>query len=623
MRRARTDLALAVAAVLAVTAPLLFTRSGFAVDFTNALWLVQVAGHSLVEVGHPSFFIDSLGSTIGAFDPWFAFYGGSLYMLTGGIAELIGGHPEIAFVGVTMLAVAGAYGGVLWLGRELGLRGWTAHAPALAVITSAYYITNIYGRGAWPEVLATSVIAPLVAGGVHLVRAPTWRPLPVAIFALSTAIFTGSHNITLLWGTTVAAATLSVMWLALGAPRRLPYRRLAMVAGLGLASSLVNAWFLLPDLAYAADTRLGSAFSHLPTGGEASIWPTTSFFQTPAVLLDPLRTVPPQSTTPALYVQAPDWFLAWGLAAGALLLWRGSPSRTSPTREPSRLRPSLGALRRAWVGVVGVVALLLGMMTVAQFWNVVPYPFSTIQFPYRLGSYLFYAVAGLVLVGALALERAAAAGGPRRLVKGLRLALVAVCAVSLGLCLWQQWVPSTLFPGVSYSNRGEALLGANTPPRTWYDRGAYHDGRAPIVSVPPERLLIVEPSQVHGDRFAAWVDLPPGPEPIQTNIAGGDYLVRLHGLRWLGRNPAGYAVVGRIDRRGGAAGEGGLSGAGPVYVTIEAQRSPLIELGEILSIIGVLAVLGVLVWTSVHARRARTPARNLDFGAPAARGPSS
>jgi hypothetical protein len=39
-------------------------------------------------------------------------------------------------------------------------------APALAVVTSAYYVTDLYGRGAWPEFMATSAMAPLLA--VHI-----------------------------------------------------------------------------------------------------------------------------------------------------------------------------------------------------------------------------------------------------------------------------------------------------------------------------------------------------------------------------------------------------------------------------------------------------------------------
>jgi hypothetical protein len=568
-KRARAvgvDVLLAGAVLVVVAAPMLFTDSGFGLDFTNHLWLAWAAGKALVAAGHPSYFLNT--TQLGVFYPMFAFYGGTLYTTTGAISEVLGGHPVLAYVGVTMLAIAGCYGGTLWFGRQLGLHGWLAHAPAAAVVTSAYYITDLYGRGAWPELVAVSTIAPLIASGLHLVRARRWRVCPVLIFVVSGVFFTGSHNITLAWGTILIALALLVLWLVLGASRRLPYRRLAMVAGLGMASLLVNAWFLFPDIAYQGDVvaHYVSTFR----------WEGTSFFNTPAVVFDPLRAVPRQSTTPALFVQAPDWFLAWALLAGALLLCR---------------RRGYG-LRRAWIGAAILVALVLGMIMLEPFWSLVPAPLTDIQFPYRLDSYLFYAVAGLVLVVALAIQRAAHER-PRSIVKGLRLSLCAVVAISFGLCIWQEWAPNTLF-AKSYTKRGEALASPNVLPRSWYDGGSYRDVRAPLVTVPIGRSLVIDPRQVHGDRFAAWMNVPPGPEPIQTNIEGGDYLVQISGLEWLGRNLEGEAVVRRIG-----------GGSGPVHVVVETKHSFIIELGRVLSILAILTILTVIAHTWARGRRSR------------------
>jgi hypothetical protein len=547
-----------VAITLVVASPMLLTRSGFAIDFTNYLWTAWAAGRELVHAGHPAYFLNTTGA--GIFYPWCAFDGGPLYMGTGLISWLLGGHGEVAFVAVTMFSIAGSYGGVLWLGRQLGLGGWTAHAPALTVVTSAYYTTNLYGRGAWPEFIAVGVIAPLLASALHLARTPAWRPLPILTFVVSIAIFTGSHNITLLWGTAVIAGAALVLWLALGLPGRLPYRRLVAISGLGLTGVLINAWFLFPDIAYEGKLAVHS----LPPFD----WPYTSEFNTPAVIFNPLRSVPSHSGTPALYAQAPDWFLAWGLAAGVLLLLR---------------RPSARRLRRAWIGAVVIVATLLGMVMSRQFWSVLPYPFVEIQFPFRLGSYIFYAVAGLVLVGALALQRVGAADHPGRAVAGLRLALLVACGTSLGLCLWQEWVPNTLFPN-SYRNRGAALASVNVLPRTWYDPGIYHDASEPEVAVPPKRFLYISPSRIHGDRFAAWMRLPPGPQPIQTNIGGGAYMVHIAGVQRLGRNPEGYAVVRRVN-----------NGRGPVYIVIEAPFSLVLGAGWILSTLAIFTTAIILL----------------------------
>ncbi len=564
----RGELLVAALVVTLVAAPMLFTSSGFAVDFTNQLWLTWAAGNSLVQAGHPSYFLNASG--MGVFYPWFAFYGGGLYMIVGGISELAGGHPILAYVGVTTLAIAGSYLGMVWLGREFGLRGWASHAPALVVVTSAYYITNLYGRGAWTEFMATAVIAPLLASGVHLVRARSWRPAPILIFVVSVIIFTGSHNITLLWGTTVAVAAGVIMWLVMGAPARLPIRRLAAVGALGVVSVSVNAWYLVPDVGYAQNVKAHA---------QMVVLTEYTYFDTPQVLLDPLREVPGASSTPALFVQAPVWFLAWGLAAGLLLLGRHGPA---------------GELRRAWLGVVIVTGVLLGMIMTTPLWRVVPFPFSEIQFPYRLGSYVFYAVGALVLVAALALQRAAAE--PRRImrVRVLRAGLLGACVVSIALCVWQQWVPNTLFPHWSYNNRQEALVSVNRVPRTWYDPGSYNDYSARLVSVPPGRLLLIDPTQVHGDRIGAWMNVPPGLAPIQTNIAGGSYLVHISGLKWIGRDEYGYAVVQR-ER----------NGSGPVYVVVQTTLSTAVVAGRALSIAAILAVLAVLARACIQSFRVR------------------
>lgn len=561
------DVLIAAAAVLLVAAPLLFTSSGFGLDFTNHLWLNWVEGTGLAQAGHPSYFLSARG--IGVFYPFFAFYGGTLYTIVGGISDLLGEQPIAAYVGVTTLAVAATYGGMLWLARELGLRGPAVHAPALAVVTSAYYITNLYGRGAWTEFIAVAAIAPLLASAVHLVRAGAWRPWPVLVFVVSAVLFSGSHNITLVWGTTIMAFAAVIVWLARGAPRRLPVARLAMVGGLALASVAVNAWFLLPDISYAKDVR---AHLELPPSGAA-----VTFFDTPQLLFDPLRKVPATSTTPALFVQVPVWFLAWGLVAGAVLMWH---------------RGSGGRLRRVWIAAMGLLALLLCMIMITPIWSAVPFPFDEIQFPYRLGSYVFYAIAGLVLVSTLALQRAASMDESRRIFAWLRWALALVCAISVGLCVWQQWVPTTLFAEDSYTNRREALTSVSVPPRTWYDPVSYTDVQAPVVSVPAGRALIIPPSSVHGDRYAAWLNVPPGPAPIQTNIAGGGYLVHISGLERVGRSPEGLTVVRREGTEGG-----------PVHVVLEATHSATIVMGWVLSLLGCAVIVAVLAWTSIRRCR--------------------
>ena len=104
------------------------------------------------------------------FYPIFAFYGGTLFALTGALAALLGGSTILAFEAVTLAAIAAAYGGLFWLARQLGVKGVLAHAPAIVFVTSAYYVSDLYGRGAWAEFIAVSALPLVLAASLRLVR---------------------------------------------------------------------------------------------------------------------------------------------------------------------------------------------------------------------------------------------------------------------------------------------------------------------------------------------------------------------------------------------------------------------------------------------------------------------
>src|SRR5262249_31977796 len=147
--------------------------------------------------------------------------GGTLFALTGALAALLGASTILAFEVVTVAAIAAAYGGLFWLARQLGVRGLLAHAPAIVFVTSAYYVTNLYGRGAWSEFMAVSALPLVAAASLRLVRGRL-SVGPVACLVAASVVFSGSHNITLLWGTTLAVVALAVYWVASGRSRELP-----------------------------------------------------------------------------------------------------------------------------------------------------------------------------------------------------------------------------------------------------------------------------------------------------------------------------------------------------------------------------------------------------------------
>jgi hypothetical protein len=570
---ASIDVAIATLAVLLVASPLLFTSDGFAPDFTNALWLVGYQQHMIAANLHPTLFLQTQLCTTscqqleqgGVFYPLFAFYGGTLFAASGALAVFLGGSTILAFEAVTLAAIGAAYGGLFWLARQLGVRGWLAHAPALVFVTSAYYVTDLYGRGAWAEFMAVSALPLLAAASLRLVRG-RWRVGPVACLVAASAVLSGSHNITLLWSATLAVVALALYWLLSGRSYELPWRRMAATAGLIALGAGLNGWFLLPDVIYSHDTIISA---------EHIAWSTTGFFNTFGVIFDPLRTVPSESATPALYVQLPVLALVWGLLA-LPVVWRE---------------------RRLRAGVVTALIMLAGLLVLIMSeaaYSVLPTFFQQIQFAYRLQTYVTLAIAGLVLVGVLALTRRAASGRTKRSDRPLALGLGLAVAFGLAVSAWQLWVPNTHIVGLatSYSDRADALRGSTTRlPTSWAELHDYADRSLPVVATPEPAPFRFKANYVNDDRYAGPTFLPAGPL-FATNIAAGPYLVHVGGhVRVVGRTTKGDLVLERTT-----------GGTQPVSVELRSELSAPVVLGRIITAASAALLLAFSLTAALRGR---------------------
>jgi hypothetical protein len=562
------DLAIGTIAVLLIASPLLFTSNGFAPDFTSDIWMVSVQEHSFAANLHPTLFLQTY--QLGLFDPQFAFYGGTLFALTGALGAILGGATLPAFEIITVAAIAAAYGGLFWIARQLGVRGALAHAPALVFVTSAYYITDLYGRGAWAEFMGVSSFVLVLAAALRLVRGP-WRAAPVICLVAASFLFGGSHNITLLLSSTVTVIALACYWLLSGCPRRLPWRRMLAVAAIIALGLGLNGWYLLPDVSYAHDTVIST---------QGISWSATGFFNTFSVLFDPLRTVPIASTTPALYVQIPVLALIWGLLA-LPIVWR-----------QRRLRA--GAVT-ALIALIGLLVLILSEAAYSQ----LPTLFQEIQFPYRLLTYVTLACAGLVLLGVLALTRRAQSGRATHVDRVFQIGLGLVIAFGVALSAWQLWVPNARTEEAgftSYTNRAQALDNPPTTlPKSWYAQNDFGDHSQPVV--PSGQTIGFDAALVENDRLSGFAPLPVG-HPFATNILGGPYLVHVGGqLRIVGRTRSGYMVLERT--RGGSE---------LAHIELSTQLSAPVVLGRIVTglsaaLLLVIACAGVVRWRLLRRRR--------------------
>jgi hypothetical protein len=571
------DVAIATLAVLLFASPLLFTSNGFAPDFTNDMWLVAYQQHAIAAHVHPTLFLHT--QQLGVFYPLFAFYGGTLFAVTGALAVVLGGSTVLAFEVATLAAIAAAYGGLFWLARQLGVKGLLAHAPALVFLTSAYYVSILYGKGAWAEFMAVSALPLVLAASLRLVRG-RFSFWPAASLVAATVVFSGSHNITLLWGSTLVVGALVVYWLLSGASRELPWRRMLAVAGLIVLGGALNAWFLLPNVSYAHDANVAS---HIVP------WSATRLYNTFGMLFDPLREVPTGNETPGLYVQAPVLALVWGLIA-----------------LPLSLR-----YRRLWAGVATGLIVLAGLLVLTMSsaaWSSLPSFFQAAQWAHRLQTYVALAIAGLVLVGTLALTRRAQSGRATRLDRPLALGLGVVVAFGVALCAWQLWVPNTHIDQAgfsSYAHRAEALSGPSTLlPKSWNAGSDYGDRALPIYQTTGEFRF--DPTEVHDDRLVALASLPPGLQPFTTNLLGNPNLVHVGGgARVVGRTSSRYECPGGCWEGGFLVLQRTTNGSQPVPVELTAELSAPVVLGRIVTAAAAVLLLALAVVTAVRRRRRR------------------
>ena len=363
---------LAVAALLLLLSWTLLTDpSRLEADFRADTWLIEHQAHALRQDHAPSLF---LTSALQAFHPIFAFYGGTLFVLGGAIA-LVVGSAVAAQVILYMLALAAAYGGWLWLARMAGLRSWRAHAPAVLYVTAPYVLSNVYVRQDLPELVATAMIPPLLASAISILRADRLNPGPAAALAMSTIILGGSHNLTLLWGTTVLG--IAALALAAGVPqarRLVTTRGVLRILAVAVPAMLVNAWYLVPDLAYHSHTAIAHRIDE---------W--KALLERPGPVVDAKHLFTLGRPTPVvdskLTAALPLLAMAWVVAVAAM---------------------SARAQRHgAWWRTIAILSLgsaaVLVIMRNPGILSVLPDPWLMLQYSYRLETFVLLAVCGAVI----------------------------------------------------------------------------------------------------------------------------------------------------------------------------------------------------------------------------------
>ena len=549
--RARWQWAIPAGAILCLLLPILFTDRSFASDWGNHYWLIYMQGLDIKALGEPSIYLQS---TLGAFYPYYAFYGGTFYVVSGLGSELFG--TEFAVLLSFAAAIAANYLGWTWMARMAGVRGWRAQLPGLIAVTAPLAVSNLYGRGGIPEVVGTSTLPLVAAAAISLVREPRLRLRDTTAFVAGLVFLTGSHALSMVWG----VAFLGLLGVILAAVQwpfvKQRAMRLLGLAWLGVLAGCINAWMLGPLILFHSRT--------LENEPDALSQQTYTNLEN---LLRILRDAPDPYSVIRADVNAalPVLALLWALA-GAVVFWQLLGSRD----------------RALGLGLLGVLAALVVLVLDSSLIGDLPEFLQYIQFPYRLLTYADFCVVGMVTLVLAAMERR---GESSASVAALT-ALTAIAVFNLAISVQQNYhVRSWL------GDRGEALASKVQPPPSWYAFVQFGDGEGPVVRPTLPRPLTVPVEE--GIRDSYRVEYPPGPAgTAETNIDTGSYLVDVSGAQPVGRNGSGQMVV-RLP-----------ASSEPRTVVVSAEDGPAVAVSRWISVLAlafsVVAIAGVLV------RRRRT-----------------
>ena len=360
--------------IFGLLTPILFTDRTFSTDWGNHLWLIWAQGREIADLGEPSYFLQS---SLGAFYPYYAFYGGTIYAISGTVSWLFGAEAAIVFAYAG--ALAAAYLGWTWIARQLGVRGWQSQLPGCISVTAPLAVTNLYGRGDIPEVIATSTIPLVAASGLQMLRERRVRAWPAAAYVLAIVVLTGTHTLTLVWGVVFLALCAALLAASYRHALRARLRVAAQLAGLTVLGAGINAWILMPLVLY--HSRLVERDPD-PIGLPA--------YTDPQVLFGLFRDAgdPYPVVTADINAQLPVLALLWALFCG-VLYWRFLSSEN----------------RKLGLGLLAFGGALVLLILSPSLIDELPRAMRFIQFPYRILTYVDLVAVGLVTLALAAVQR--------------------------------------------------------------------------------------------------------------------------------------------------------------------------------------------------------------------------
>jgi len=295
-------------------------------------------------------------------------------------------------------------------------------------------------------------------------------------------------------------------------------RGVIRVALITIPAALVDAWYLLPALAYGQRTAISQNYDYMQslraTSSLASASHLFTFSRASVV-----------SNTPDFILALPVLAIAWiVIVLVASLVYGGGPWR-----------------RLLWL-VSGLSVIVTIFMTHSGLILDLPHPYVFLQFSYRLETYVLMGISAAVLVTLVLVRQC-----PRRVRKCAWVAVAVVMVVSaVGAVQQVDGYPNGKHRArFVVPDRYVVFAPRNQPPATVEGLSDYDDTTLPRVNPRGIPELYFPASAIRNERISVRVSTPPG-ELVRTNLVGAPYFVDVTGARVVGRGPSGHIVV-RIE----------------------------------------------------------------------------
>lgn len=559
---------------LAVTGPVWLTDRSFGGDWWLHIRLIQQQAEAWQALGHPTRFTSL--EPVGALTPLPMMFGATWYAL-GGLLANLGLGAIGAYVLLHILVVWSSIFGMWWLSRIIGVSGPWAFVPGLALVSSAYYLGDVLGRGGFGEFSATQTLPLLFASLAEVVWSGRLRARAAAAIVTGSCIALGTHNISTLWTTTLGVIALAAILVRYPPVfMRVTGRVRLLTFSCVLFGALLPSWSLIP---------LISQMNNLAANDGSFSFEASRYFGNPFVWLSPIRWIPAEHVTfwqgeiaklglpfegaTSLFVQVPVLLLLWSIFVLA------------KRRCATKVQVDERFVQALLVPTLIIVMLLMFPVV----WHALPDVYLMTQYSFRLISYLNILIAIFL---AIALSVASKTSIRSQRMSGLGITLVALLSIGLAQMFYQSWttVNFTAHQGVNYDVSRQMVEGNPFLANEWYDQRGPRANDGEIVDATDVQ---VAPSAFRQENLTLWrmsTQTPVG-TIVKTPVVAPMDFVKFDGAEIVGRTSDGFVVV---------------KTASPTVVA-NLVRTPWVVIGNVLSGLSLLGALSVLIFATVIDRR--------------------